>query len=129
MYAGSFQIMMVWPHLVVLPRGPGLPAAPASLLHALVGDDEVVPLAADPLDGQRVAVPLQLLLHTLEEARALPLPVEVPARRHGLDQQHDGVVCELRRARHRFAGASHAHQTGYTGDDILGASSTVGQRC
>ena len=81
--------------LKVLPGGFGLARLPATVFHPLVGDDQVVPLAADALHRQGVTLGLELLLDALEELRALTCPVQTPAAAHRLDQEHDALVGEL----------------------------------
>lgn len=79
-----------------LPGGLGMARLPAAVLDPLVRDNEVVPLAADLLHGERVPLGRHLLLDTLEELRALPRLVQGPAASHGLDEAQDGLGGEVK---------------------------------
>lgn len=72
-----------------------MPRLPAAVFNPLVCDDEVVPLTADLLNGEHVALGGHLLLDALEELRALPGLIEAPAAPDGLDQAQHGFGGEI----------------------------------
>lgn len=78
-----------------LPGRFRVPRLPAAVLNPLVRDDEVVPLAADLLHRQHVALGGHLLLDALEELRALAGLVQAPAASDGLDQTQHGFGGEV----------------------------------
>lgn len=82
---------------------------PAAVLDSLVGDNEVVPLAADLLHGERVPLGSHLLLDTLEELRALPRLIQSPTASHGLDEAQDGLGGEVEDGGQRLLGGCRRH--------------------